>query len=96
MKIGDKVRLVRVPPGVRDDAEFKTKTILTRCLGHVFTVKGFQLDGARLRKRFSAGAWVELDIGEVIPGSNDTIWVEPGSLERLTPARKKRKHPISD
>jgi hypothetical protein len=88
MKIGDKIRLVSVPSCVKDDAEFKTRTILTKCLGHTFTGRGFQADGGRDRKRFHPGCWIELDIGEVIRGSRDTIWVEPGTVELLA-ARKK-------
>ena len=83
MKIGDKARLMRIPEGVKNDGEFKTKTLLKRCLGRTFTVKGFQLDGGRSPKRFLRGCWVELEIGEVIPGLLDSIWVEPDCLRVL-------------
>ncbi len=92
MKIGDKIRLVSIPPHVEDDAEFKTRTILTKCLGRVFTVRGFQAEGGRERKRLRAGCWVELDIGEVIRGSTDTIWVEPDSVELLDTNKKSPRH----
>ncbi len=89
MKIGDKIRLLSIPPYVKDDAEFKTRTILTKCLGRIFTVRGFQADGGRDRKHFRPGCWIELHIGEVIRGLRDTIWVEPETVE-LIEARKKR------
>jgi hypothetical protein len=83
MKIGDKVRLVRVPKGVRDDGEFKTKTLFKKCVGQEFTVKGFQLDGGRFRREFTRGCWVELHISEFIPGLLDSIWIEPYYLTVL-------------
>jgi hypothetical protein len=86
MRIGDKVRLIGISPRVKDDGRFKTRTILRKCLGRTFTVKGFQADGARLCNSFRTGCWVELDIGEVIPGCLDSIWVEPEFL-RLMPKR---------
>ncbi len=89
MKIGDKVRLRSIPPRVHDDREFKTRTLLKKCLGRVFTIQGFQLDGGRFRKRLVEGAWVELEIGEVIKDSTDTIWLEPHCLELVTPTGKK-------
>ncbi len=92
MKIGNKIRLVRVPPHVKDDAEFKTRTILTKCLGHVFTVKGFQADGGRERKRLGPGCWVELHIGEAIRGSSDIIWVEPECVELVGVQVKLQRH----
>jgi hypothetical protein len=64
---------MRLPEGVRDDRKFKTRTLLKKCLGQKFTVEGFQLDGARFRRRFTPGCWVELQIGEVIPGLTDSI-----------------------
>jgi len=80
MKIGDKVRLTRIPDGVADDREFKTRTLLEKCLGRTFTVKGFQLDGGRTPRRFTRCCWVELHVGEVIPDLLDSIWIEPDCL----------------
>jgi hypothetical protein len=90
MKVGDKVRLVRVPLGVKDDGEFETRAMLTKCLGRIFTVKGFQSDNGRLPKRLRPGCWVELDMGEAIRGSFDTIWVEPNCLERLSKLKQSK------
>jgi hypothetical protein len=91
MKVGDKICLVRVPPGVKDDAEFKTRTILTKCIGHVFTIMGFQGDGGTFSARGSQDRWLELDMREAIPGATDTIWVEPDCVELVKRSTRKRK-----
>lgn len=91
MKIGDRIRLVKISPSVKDDGEFKTRTMLTNCLGCIFTIKGFQADGGRFRRRGAKDRWVELAMAEAIPGVMDTIWVEPDSVELVRKARKKQK-----
>ena len=91
MRVGNKIRLLRVPRGWKDHGEFKTRTLLTKCLGHVLTIKGFQGDDGQSTRRYASDHWVELDIGEVIAGSLDTIWVPQDCVELLTRSRKERK-----
>lgn len=91
MKIGDKICLVRVPPAVKDDGEFKTRTILTKCLGRIFTIKGFQGDGCTFATRGSKNCWLELEMRGTIPGTLDTIWVEPDCVELLKRSTRKRR-----
>ena len=58
MKFGDLV--VRLPAGVKDTTEFKTRSLLTCCLEMSFPIMGF--DGER----------VALDVGEM--SGNSHIW----------------------
>ena len=91
MKVGDKIRLVRVPPAVKDDGEFKTRTMLTKCIGRIFTIRGFQGDNCTFANRGSKKRWLELDMREAIPGVTDTIWVEPDCVALLKRSPKKRR-----
>ncbi len=78
LRVGDKVRLVRLP-GVRDHGEFKTRTILKKCMGKVFRIQGFQSD------------WVDLHVGHVIgkKGYLEMISV-PADCLALVGARRRR------
>ena len=70
MKIGDKVRLLTVPPGLPQD-ELKTQSLFELCMGRVFPIVGFQ------------GDMLELEVGEVLgqePCMN-SIWIEPEFVE---------------
>ena len=80
-KIGDKVRVIGVPPlnfppGTRD--EMSTKKLFKSMLGKVYTVRGFGRYGH-----------VELK-----PTRKDTVWIEPEFLKlrakRKTKERKSR------
>ncbi len=93
MKIGDKIRLVRVPPAVKDDGKFKTRTMLAKSIGVIFTIKGFQGDGGTFLTRESKNCLVELDMREAIPGTSDTIWVEPDCIELVKhPTTRRRRN----
>jgi hypothetical protein len=77
-KIGDKVRVVRVPvitfrPGVKD--ELGTRKLFRYMLGKVYTVKGYDKYG-----------FVELEPRPL----KDTVWIEPDFL-RVRARRKKAK-----
>jgi hypothetical protein len=79
MKTGDKVRLIRVPDAVRDDANFPTRGIFLQCVGRVFPIVGFQhVDGLR-------ADLIELEVGEVVgkAACQETIWVEPDCVEAV-------------
>jgi hypothetical protein len=43
MRIGQRVRIVRVPKNVIDQTEFPTRTLLTKRLGRIFPVMDVQL-----------------------------------------------------
>lgn len=70
MKIGDKVRITRVPKNLPDN-DLGTKQLFELCLGRVFPIVGFQ------------GELVELNVGEVLgePDYMQSIWIEPEFVE---------------
>jgi hypothetical protein len=77
MKIGDRVRIVGIPPNLSQDEEFNTQEIFERCLGHVFTIASIQqVDGLE-------HPLIGLDIGEILRKEQymETIYVEPEYLE---------------
>lgn len=77
MKIGDKVRIVGIPPGVRDEDDLKTRSLFESCLGKVFQVEGLdKVEGLE-------HPLVRLDVGHVVGKKpwEHTIWVEPEFVE---------------
>lgn len=71
MKKGDLVRVVAVPPGLRDEADLTTRRIFDLCLGRTFPIAGFR------------GHLLELEVGEVIGKSAHmhSVWIEPDLVE---------------
>ena len=71
MKVGDKARVIRVPPALPED-ELNTRSLLGRCLGRVFPIVGF-----------NGAGWLELEVGEVLDKipCMDAIWIEPELVE---------------
>ena len=77
MQVGDSVKLIGVPPDLRDDEDLKTKTLFEKCLGRTFVVKAIDtIDGL-------PHPMVELHVGHVEGGEDfeQSIWVEPQYLE---------------
>ena len=76
MKIGDKVRVIKVPP-VLPGGELKTRTVFEQCVGRVFSIVGFQ------------SQLLELEVGEVAgePPYMQSIWVEPEVVELVESPR---------
>jgi len=70
MKIGDKVRVLKAPPVLRE-GELKTSTVFELCVGRIFPIVGFQND------------LLELEVGEVVgePPHMHSIWIEPEFVE---------------
>jgi hypothetical protein len=74
MKIGDRVRLISLPPDLPvGDADLPTKAIFEKCIGHEFVITGFNEIGM-----------AELDIESMTDGVGETIWVEPQFLELIS------------
>ena len=73
LKIGDKVRVIQVPPVLPED-ELHTRSLLELCLGRVFPVVGFNDAG-----------WLELEVGEALDKNPcmDSIWIEPEFVETV-------------
>jgi len=42
MKTGDRVKLVGIPPDVRDKDDMQTRTLFEKCLGQTFVVAGVE------------------------------------------------------
>ena len=77
MKVGDIVRLVGVPPDLKDDEEMQTRTLFDRCLGKTFPIIALDaVDGLPHRL-------VRLDVGHLLGEAAylETIWVEPEYLQ---------------
>jgi hypothetical protein len=80
LKIGDKVRLIGIPPDAHDDEELGTRTLFEKCLGRKFTVAGLEtVEGLPFRL-------VQLDVGHILgqDSSLQKIWVEPEYLQLET------------
>jgi hypothetical protein len=80
MKVGDKVRVLRVPEAVTDSAAFPTRTTLLQCIGREFAIIGFQ------HVEDLEHVLVELHVGEVVGKAPhaETIWVEADCVELVT------------
>ncbi|HWY53835.1 MAG TPA: hypothetical protein VNZ03_05195 [Terriglobales bacterium] len=72
MKVGDKVRLIALPPDLPVGDADPTKAVFNRCLRHDFAVAGFNEIG-----------WAELLVESVTGSIGETIWVEPEFLEPI-------------
>ncbi|MGD0164201.1 MAG: hypothetical protein ABSB39_17155 [Candidatus Sulfotelmatobacter sp.] len=81
MKPGDTVRLIAIPPDVRDDRELQTRTLFEKCLGKTFPIVALEtVDGLPY-------PLVKLDVGHILgePTHLETIWVEPEYLQLENP-----------
>jgi hypothetical protein len=74
MKIGDKFRLIALPPDLPvGDADLPTKAVFNECVGHDFVVvAGFNDIGL-----------AELLVESVTGSVGERIWVEPEFLELI-------------
>jgi hypothetical protein len=75
LKIGDKVRLICIPPDLRDDKGLQTRKLFEKCLGQTFAVAFKAVDGLPYEL-------VRLDVGHLVGKAPylETIWVEPEHL----------------
>ena len=72
MKIGDKVRVERVPDGLPKDNK-QLQTLFRGCLGKTFPIVKFD------------GDLIELHVGEVFgkPADYHQIWLEQGQVKLI-------------
>jgi hypothetical protein len=70
MKIGDKVRVERLPDGLPPDNK-QLQTLFRGCLGKTFPIVNFD------------GPLVELHVGEVFdkPADHHQIWLDPSQVK---------------
>ena len=91
MKAGDTATLIGIPPNVRDEEEFKTRTLFERCLGKSFVIaasesfEGVPFPLARIE--------IARNLGDEF--RSHTIWVELEYLQMQKPescvAKRKRR-----
>ena len=77
MRIGDKVKLIGIPPDVRDQDDMPTRTLFERCVGRVFEVADLEtVEGVPYQL-------AKLNVGHVLgqPEHMQEIWVEPQYLQ---------------
>jgi hypothetical protein len=77
VKVGDMVRLTGIPPNLRDDDDFKTRTLFEKCLGHTFPIISLEtVEGLPFQL-------VKLNVGHIVgePDYMQTVWVEPEYLQ---------------
>jgi hypothetical protein len=77
VKIGDRVRLIGIPPNLRDEDDLHTRTLFEKCLGQTFSIIDLETV-AGLPYQL-----VKLNVGHMVgePDYMQTIWVEPEYLE---------------
>jgi hypothetical protein len=72
MKAGDMVKLIGIPPNLRDDEDLQTRTLFEKCLGQSFVVSAVEsFEGVPF-------PLARIDVGHVIGKETweHTIWVE--------------------
>ena len=77
--MGDRVRLIGIPPDAHDDEELNTRTLFEQCVGKIFEIGGLEtVEGLPFEL-------LRLDVGQVIGQAAymQTIWVEPQYVERV-------------
>ena len=81
MKAGDTVKLIGIPPNLRDDEDLKTRTLFEKCLGQSFVIVEVEsVEGVPY-------PLAKLDVGHVLGNESweHTIWVEPEYLQLEKP-----------
>ncbi len=83
MKVGDKIRIVKLPDGLVDDREFQTKSLFKLCLGRVFPIReivpvvetggellGLQVGEVLGKLAVMHSIWIESELVELVESSN--------------------------
>jgi hypothetical protein len=77
VKAGDRVKLIGIPPNLKDDEVLQTRSLFEKCVGRCFVVAAVEVvDG--LTQRLA-----RLDVGHVLGVAPyvHTIWVEEEYLQ---------------
>jgi hypothetical protein len=86
MKVGDRVKLIEIPPNLRDEEDLPTRTLFEKCLGRTFRVEDLEtVEGLPYQL-------AKLNVGHVLgePEYKHTIWVEPEYLQVESQRSSKR------
>jgi hypothetical protein len=82
LRVGNKVRLIAIPPGTHDDdEELRTRTLFEKCLGKTFAIAGLEtVEGLPYQL-------VRLEVGHILGQAPylQTIWIEPQYLQPVLP-----------
>ncbi|MBA3393748.1 MAG: hypothetical protein H0T89_13960 [Deltaproteobacteria bacterium] len=62
IEAGDRVKLVGIPPGLRDDEDLQTRSLFEKCLGQTFVVQAYE---PATRADGSEYPLFELHVGDV-------------------------------
>jgi hypothetical protein len=83
MKVGAKIRIVKLPEGLVDDERLQTKSLFELCLGRVFPIKGI------VPVVETGGELLELHVGKVLGKSAfvHSIWIESELVELVKSSR---------
>lgn len=73
-KIGDRVKIVNLPPDLDDKPDMDTSGVFQRALGKTFRIEGTNDIG-----------WLELEVTKL-----DTIWIEPEFVTLTKKGRLKK------
>jgi len=81
VRVGDKVKLIGIPPAVRDTEQLQSRKLFEKCMGQTFTIAGLDtVEGLPYQL-------VRLDVGHMLGEASyvETIWVEPQFLQLELP-----------
>ena len=73
MKVGDMIRVIKIPAGLRDEDDLRTRTLFSLCLGKIYPVAGID------------DKLIELEVGEIFgePSHMHSIYIEPEYVEEV-------------
>jgi hypothetical protein len=79
VNVGDRVRVVSVPPNLPEDSQLQTRSLFERCVGKVFVIVSTK------RQPGMTHDLIELEVGALtgLEPAMESIWIES---EHLTPA----------
>ncbi len=83
IEAGDRVKLVGIPPGLRDDEDLQTASLFAKCFDATFVVQAY---APAIGSDGSEFALYKLHVGHVVgtePFAH-SIWVEPEYLELVS------------
>jgi len=78
LRVDDRVKVIGVPPNLKDDVDLQTRALFKKCVNQVFVVAGIEQPEG-LPERL-----IRLDVGQVLgeePHTN-TIWIEESFVEK--------------
>jgi hypothetical protein len=83
MKVGDKIRIVKLPEALVDDKQMQTKSLFEQCLGRVFPIR------AIVPVVETGGELLELHVGKVLGKRAfvEQIWIESELVELVKSSR---------